>query len=74
MKWLRRFLSDYAQVIIAMLIAGAIMGSCRPLPTPAPAPEPEPMMRVRACRDSQPIRLMPNWIKDWDAERPERQA
>lgn len=73
MKWLRRFLSDYAQVIIAMLIAGAIMGSCRPVET-APVPEAVPMMRVRDCRDSQVIRLMPNWIQDWDAQKIERRA
>lgn len=59
-----RFLSDYALVIVVMLVAGAVTGGCAILETRPP--QGEIMIRARDCRDSQPIRFMPNWIRQWD--------
>lgn len=65
MRWLWRLLNDYALVIIVVLVAGMITGAC----TVQETPPPKPVRRVepaRNCKDSEPIRLMPNWIRNWN--------
>lgn len=72
LRWLGRMIREYAIVIAAMLAAGMVLGGCAVLEYKPR--EMEPMIRVRDCRDSQPIRLMPNWIRQWDPPYIKRQA
>lgn len=57
MKRLWQILKEYGVVIIAALVAGIITGACTPTPPPTPTITPT------RCYESQPIRLMPNWIQ-----------
>lgn len=69
MKWVSplQLVREYAQVLVTMFVAGVITGSsCAALPIPQNVP------LLPLC--AEPVRLMPNWILDWDQPRLDRQA
>lgn len=61
-------LKELAFVLAAMFVAGVITGSCASIQIPHGSP------LLPFCEPSQPIRLMPNWIKQWDTPVIDRRA